>query len=85
MKTAYLYLLVLLALLGLGALAYTGLVTFHETTEGVVVGDAVTIAKGVLTDCCTFVREGKTKTCSVIEPFECGYCDAFCGDGQGDG
>jgi hypothetical protein len=60
--------------------AVTGLVTLHETAQGVLIGgDTITIPQGSLTTCCTFTdTAGKNKTCKVIAPYGCGYCAPYC-------
>jgi len=60
--------------------AITGMVTLHETEQGVIIGgDTITIPKDTLTTCCTFTDSaGKNKTCTVIEPYGCGYCSPYC-------
>ncbi len=77
MKRHHLAIAVALAVIILVGLGYTGYVTFHETEQGVVVGDAV-IQTSELKECCLFEEDGKGKTCSVIAPYDCSYCSEFC-------
>jgi len=77
MKRSFLIALAFLALLLLGGLTYTGFVAYH-TPQGIVLSDSITIPKAQLTDCCTFEWKGKTKTCSVVAPYDCSYCASYC-------
>lgn len=58
----------------------TGLVTYHATDNGVVVGgDSISIPTASLKTCCTFTaKDGTNKTCTVIEPYDCSYCAPYC-------
>jgi hypothetical protein len=73
-------LVVLVVLLVLFRSSITGLVTYHATDEGVVVGgDSISIPTASLKTCCTFTaNDGTKKTCTVIEPYGCGYCAPYC-------
>ncbi len=78
-RTLLLVLLAVLLLIALGA-AYTGFVTFHQDSQGVVVGDAAPLALNAseLTTCCTFRQDGTERRCAVLPGYDCGYCKEYC-------
>ncbi len=80
-QRALIFLSILVALLLLGAVAtFTGLVTYQDTDAGVVVrpDNVVTFENGDLRTCCTFTLDGEQKTCSVLQQYDCSYCNEYC-------
>lgn len=63
----------LVALLG-GTI--TGLVVYDGT--GYVAPGEVVVAEEEILECCRFDDGGAEKSCSVIRPYDCSYCDDFC-------